>query len=267
MGWNSGSLLHLHPGMMRKNDLPGREVQTAPGEAILRILPGVVALTLLLPGAPSIAHDLWLEKDGKRISLYQGHRHSAHAGAEIIAYGTGFVTSARCFDEHGNTRPLTVATQAPWSTANECAALHLVMSSGYWSKTPWETKNVPKNEAPGAIRSWRSKDSLKRLERWNPAFGQPLGTGVEVLPTVDPLALKPDDKLVVRVLRDGRPVAGAPVAYHGDPRGETDADGRIAIRLRQAGIQLISSSVELPLQDGKADVEILAATLQFEIKP
>lgn len=62
-------------------------------------------------------------------------------------------------------------------------------------------------------------------------------------------------------------MTGAPVAYHGDPRGETDPAGRIAIRLRHTGVQLIATSLELPLKDGKADVEILASTLQFEIKP
>jgi nickel transport protein len=229
-----------------------------------------ILLTLLLvplATTAALAHDLWLEPDGKRLTLYQGHRHSSHAGAETLAYGSDFVVAARCFDERGTARPLPAATRTPWSAAADCAAFQIDVSSGYWSKTPWETKNVPKPEAPGAIRSWLSRDSVKRIERWSAAFAQPLGRGLEIVPTVDPLGLRPDDKLVVRVLRDGQPVAGAPVAYHGDPRGETDADGRVAIRLRHGGIQLIATSTELPLKDGKADVEVLGATLQFEIKP
>lgn len=225
------------------------------------------SLLAILLACSAQAHDLWLEKDGKRLTLYQGHRHSSHAGAETIAYGNNFVMGARCIDERGSQRPLVVATTAPWSASGDCAALLIEMSSGYWSKTPWETKNVPKPEAPGALKSWLSKDTLKRLERWSPTFGQALGAGLEILPTVDPLALKPGDKLVVIVVKDGKPVTGAPVAYHGDPRGATDPDGRIAIRLRHAGTQLLSTSIDLPLKDGKADVEILAATLQFEIKP
>lgn len=222
-------------------------------------------LLLLVCCSQTQAHDLWLEKDGKRWTLYQGHRHSSHAGVETVAYGNSFVMGARCFDERGNARPLAVVGTSPWSASGDCAALLLDISSGYWSKTPWETKNVPKTEAPGALKSWLSKDSLKRLERASPIMGQPVGNGLEILPTSDPFALKPGDKLVVRVLREGKPVVNAPVAYHGDPRGATDPDGRIAIRLRHGGTQLISSSVELPLQNGKADVEILAATLQFEL--
>jgi nickel transport protein len=56
-----------------------------------------------------------------------------------------------------------------------------------------------------------------------------------------------------------------PVAYGGDTRGVTGADGRIAIRLRQGGVQLIAASVETPLNDGKADVAIRGAILQFEL--
>lgn len=226
----------------------------------------LLCLVLWVPLA--LAHDLWLEKTGRHWTLYQGHRHSSHTGTETMAYGNSFVTSARCFDERGNTRPLAVASTSPWSASGDCAALLLEISSGYWSKTPWETKNVPKPEAPGSLKSWLSKDSLKRLEnmdRWSPAFGQPFGDGLEILPTADPFVLKPDDKLVVRVVRAGKPLVGVPVAYHGNPRGETDPDGRIAIRLRHPGVQLISASIEVPLRDGKADVEVLATTLQFEL--
>jgi nickel transport protein len=225
----------------------------------------LLALLAACTTAPAAAHDLWLEKEGKRWTLYQGHRHSSHAGAETLAYGGNFVTNALCFEARGSQRPLAVLGDSPWSASGDCAVLWLEVSSGYWSKTPWETKNVPRPQAPGALRSWLSKDSVKRLERWSPLFAQPLGVGLELAPTADPFALRPGAKLVVRVTHDGKPRAGVPVAYHGDTRGETDPDGRVAIRLRHGGLQLITASVELPLKDGKADVEILATALQFEL--
>lgn len=225
----------------------------------------LTALGLSLCAAPLHAHDLWLEKDGKRWTLYQGHRHSSHAGAATLAYGGSFVTATRCVDARGGSRPLAVVGTAPWIASGDCAVLLVEVSSGYWSKSPWETKNAPKSEVPGALKSWLSRESLKRLEQWSAAAAQPLGDDLELVPTSDPFALKPGDKLVMRVLRGGKPLARVPVAYHGDTRGETDADGRIAIRLRHGGIQLISASVETPLADGKADVEIVAATLQWEL--
>jgi nickel transport protein len=214
---------------------------------------------------PAQAHDLWLEKTGKHFVLYQGHRHSAHAGAETLPYDKQFVTGAQCLDARAALRPLTVIATAPWSATGDCAALIIDVSSGDWSKTPWETKNVPKSEAPGAIKSWRSKERLKYLTRWSPAFAKPFADGLEIVPVSDPFALKPGDKLLVQVFTDRQPLANAPVAYHGEPRGATDAEGRIAIRLRHGGLQLIATSFERPLKDGKADVEMLTATLQFEL--
>ncbi|NWG32020.1 MAG: DUF4198 domain-containing protein [Rhodocyclaceae bacterium] len=230
-----------------------------------RFLPIPLVAGLILCMTPALAHDLWLEKSGKQITLFQGHRHSAHAGAETIAYGKDFVTAATCLDARGAKRPLAILGTSPWTASGECAALLVEASSGYWSKTPWETKNAPKHEVPGAIKSWRSLESLERLETWSAAFSQPLGVGLEIVPGADPFALRPGDKLTVRVFLDGKPQASVPVAYHGETRGETDADGRIAIRLRHNGLQLISASLERPLKDGRADVEIRAATLQFEL--
>lgn len=224
-----------------------------------------LALSAALCTVPVQAHDLWLEKSGQQWTLHQGHRHSAHAGAEVVPYSSGFVAGARCFDSAAKTRPLAVAASAPWSASGDCAALRLDVSSGYWSKTPWETKNVPKNEAPGALKSWLALESLTAIERWSAALAKPTGHGLELLPTADPFILKPGDKLVVRVTRDGQPLADAPVAYFGETRGETDAAGRIAIRLRQHGVQLISTSLETRLTDGKADREIRSATLQFSL--
>lgn len=222
-------------------------------------------LMLLFAVLPAQAHDLWLEKSGRHFTLYQGHRHSAHAGAETLDYGKTFVTSATCLDARGGRRPLAVAGTSPWTASGNCAALLLEISSGYWSKTPWETKNAPKTEVPGAIRSWRAQESLKRLEGWTTPLAQPLGEGLEIVPAANPFVLRPGDKLVVRVFLDGKPQVNVPVAYHGETRGETDPDGRSAIRLRHGGVQLISASIERPLRNGKADTEVLAATLQFDL--
>jgi nickel transport protein len=149
--------------------------------------------------------------------------------------------------------------------ATDCAALLVSVSSGYWSKTPWETRNLPKDQVSGALKSWLSEESVKRIARWSPGADRPLGKGLEITPATDPLVLKPGDKLVVLVTEDGKPKAGLPVAYGGDTRGATGEDGRIAIRIRQGGVQLISTSLETPLADGKADQRIRSAALQFDL--
>jgi len=107
---------------------------------IVRIIGRWTVWLVCASSLPAQAHDLWLEKTGKHFVLYQGHRHSAHAGAETLPYDKQFVTGAQCLDARAALRPLTVIATAPWSATGDCAALIIDVSSGYWSKTPWETK-------------------------------------------------------------------------------------------------------------------------------
>lgn len=211
------------------------------------------------------AHDLWLEPAGDDHILLQGHRHSAHAGAETLAYEAGRIGRAVCVDGDGRQRELLPAAGSPARFAGPCAVLAVQFVSGYWTKTAWETKNVPKTGLSGVLRSWHAEESVKRIASWSLAAGKPLGFGLEVTPLRDPSGLRPGDKISVRVTDGGRPLAGVPVAYGDDTRGVSGPDGEIAIRLRHGGTQLISASVESPRNDGKADVAIRSATLQFEI--
>ncbi|MFZ2163369.1 MAG: DUF4198 domain-containing protein [Sideroxyarcus sp.] len=219
-------------------------------------------LLLLLPLSAQ-AHDLWIEKEANAYTLYQGHRHSAHEGAEVVPYEAGAVKSVLCSDGAGKAKALTLGKTYPVMFAGDCPVLLASFSSGYWTKTVWETKNVPKTGISGVIKSWYSEESVKNISRWTDAV--PLGVGLEITPTVNPLMLASGDKLTVLVTDNGKPVAGVPVAYAGDTRGATGADGKISIRLRQPGMQLIEASMETPLTDGKADTAIRTASLQFGI--
>lgn len=220
---------------------------------------------LLLCAIPSHAHDLWLEKESGGYILHQGHRHSAHAGAEYVNYDPSFVKTAVCLDTGGTAKPQAFGKSFPVRIAGDCATLLVTVSSGYWSKTAWETKNAPKTQASGVIESWLSQESVKRIDRWMPGAAQPLSDGLEITPLTDPTRLKPGDKLAVLVTENKRPKTGVPVAYDGDTRGASGEDGKVAIRLRHGGMQLIAASLETPLTDGKADTLIRAATLQFEL--
>ena len=219
----------------------------------------------LLPALSVSAHDLWLEGDGTSLTLLQGHRHSAHSGAETLPYEASLVKAATCLDVAGTAKPLPLPRSAPMAVTADCATLLVTVSSGYWTKTPWETKNVPKTGLSGVLKSWLSEESVKRIGRWSSAAAQPLGDGLEIVPLGNPLLLKPDDKLTVRVVDARQARAGVPVAYGGDVRGSTGPDGTIAIRIRHGGVQLITASLETPLTDGKADTHVRSATLQFDL--
>ena len=223
------------------------------------------ALLLAALSLQATAHELWLEKTADGTLLYQGHRHSAHAGAEVVAYEPAAVHSATCLDAGGGSKSLVPGKAYPVKFSGDCTALLVSLSTGYWTKTAWETRNQPKTGIAGAIKSWRSEEAVKRIARWTPAGAQPLASGLEITPTSDPFKLASGDKLTVLVTENRQPRAGVPVAYQGDTRGVSGADGRIAIRIRQGGMQLISASVETPLADGKADTLVRATALQFEL--
>jgi len=232
-----------------------------------------MAILLLAPVLPVAAHDLWLEQEAGGYMLQQGHRTGAHAGAERVPYAADFVKQALCFDERGQSRPLAVATAYPAKLDGECAALFVAASSGYWTKTAWETKNAPKNGIPGVLKSWRSEDSVKRLNRWSAALAQPLTQGLEITPVADPFRSGVDDKIAVRVTLAGKPRANVPVAYDGATRGATNDDGTVVLKIRHGGLQMIAASLETPLDDdrrkspwdGRADTLVRAATLNFEL--
>lgn len=226
-----------------------------------------VILLALICASSASAHDLWLEPAGDDHLLLQGHRHSAHEGAEIQPYEPARVVGALCVDTQGRQRQVKPGAGSPVRLAGPCAVLQVRFVSGYWTKTAWETINEPKTGLSGVLRSWHAEESVKRIGSWSAVAGKPLGNGLEITPLRNPLLLRPGDKLTVRVTDAGRPLAAVPVAYGDDTRGSTGGDGEIAIRLRHGGMQLISASVEAPLSDGKADLSIRSATLQFEIAP
>lgn len=230
------------------------------------VLSAALFATLLLPVCAA-AHDLWLDREAGGYALFQGHRHSAHAGAEVVPYAPGAVKSALCVADGDQPKTLAPGKTYPVKFTGHCAALLVSFSTGYWSKTPWETRNLPKPQLAGTIKSWLSEDAVKRIDRWTPASAQPLSGALEITPTSDPFQLRPDDKLTVLVTENRQPRAGVAVAYGGDTRGASGADGKMAIRIRHGGTQLISASIEVPLADGQADSAIRATSLQFELPP
>lgn len=221
---------------------------------------------MLLAGVASVrAHELWLDREGESFDLHQGHLSGAHAGADRVPYAAGFVQSVTCIDQRGTTRSLTWTPAYPTRIQADCAVLLVGASSGYWTKTAWQTHNVPKNEASGALQSWRSEDTVKRIDHWTPALTKPLGLGLELSLLENPAALATGDKLRLLVSYEGKPRAGVPVAYDGATRGASADDGSIVLKLRRAGLQIISASIELPLADDRADRLILATTLNFVV--
>jgi nickel transport protein len=216
--------------------------------------------------SPLLAHDLWVERDALAHTLSYGHERSSHEGAKRLEYQPETVKQALCFAASGQAMKAEQGRTYPVTLRGDCAASWFLVSSGYWSKTPYGTKNLPKTEAGAVMDSWLSMESVKRIDRWGDALARPLTRELELAPLDNPLTLKAGDKLRLRAYLQGKPAANVTVAYFGKPRGVTGTDGTVNIRLNEPGFQLVQASLETPLGDGKADKLIQASTLQFEIK-
>lgn len=217
---------------------------------------------------PAIAHDLWVDGEATIHVLRYGHERSQHEGERQLAYAPDFVKQARCFGRDGREAKASLSAGYPAKLAGTCAATIFSASSGFWTKTPYGTKNEPKGSAAQVLESWQSFDMVKTLREWSPAFARPLTQELEITPLENPLLLKAGDKLSVRVTWRGQPRAGVAVAYHGNPRGTTGADGTVNIRLRDPGFQLIQASVDEPVaaaDAGKADKAVFATHLGFTL--
>jgi nickel transport protein len=224
--------------------------------------------TFILALLPTLAcgHDLWIERTGPLHSLSYGHERSGHEGAKRLEYKPESVKQAACYNTAGQEQRAEQSHSYPVTLKGDCAASWFLMSSGYWSKTPYGTKNLPKSEAGAVIDSWLSIESIKRIDRWSESFTNPQTRELELVALENPTTLKTGAKLHLRANFQGKPAANVTVAYFGKPRGVTGSDGTVNIRLNEPGFQLIQASLELPLNDGKADKAIHSSALQFEIK-
>jgi len=223
------------------------------------------ALLLMLCTTVSSAHDYWLDDDGDGYLLYRGHRHSSHQGERIVPYDPAIIQRVTCVSAAGQTERITPARVYPTRIPGPCAALLVEADSGSWTQTLTGTTNQPRDEVFGALRSWHALEGVKRLETWSPALRRSLGGGLELTPTSDPFRLRPGDKLRLVVTLQGRPYAGVTVAYDGEARGVTGDDGRINLRIRHTGTQVITASLDQPTLDSSADKRVRSTALFFDL--
>jgi len=214
------------------------------------------------------AHELWIERaDGSYRILY-GHRSEGEHKGEIVPYKSGNVLDVKCFDSAGQEIVSDVQKNTPVSFKGNCAVVYSVFSSGYWTKTVTGTKNISRDKAKTPIYSWYSMESVKRIDAWGEAIKKPLTDSLEIVLLHDPLKLKNGEKLRLLVTFNKKPLENVVVTYDEKPRGTTDRAGRVNLRVRHSGFQMISASYKNRNKKPsiKADETIYTANLNFEVK-
>lgn len=223
-------------------------------------------LLLALAPAKAPAHGLWIEAGAEGITILEGHRDGDdHSGAAAKNVPGAEVVRVVCAGDDGATAFVDGPVTWPVFGDRRCAAFCGLVSSGYWTKTVSGTVNLPKDVAEHPLTSWLSFESAKAIFRWSDAFNRPLTDDLEIVPLHDPTVLAPGDKLRLVVTLGGAGVPDAVVLVDGKPRGTTDHEGLVNVKLRQAGFQSIVASHRSPADGMKADEIVRTAVLDFRL--
>ncbi len=211
----------------------------------------------------ALSHDLWIEKDNDKFVLYYGHFKPQNNEEKFIKYGLENILEVHCFDTKGNPIKIKIDNNYPLKIENSCKALYILTSSGFWTKTPYGLKNIPKNKTDLAIESWQSFESVKRVEE---NYDKPLTNHLEITLLNNLKDLKVGDKVTFLVTYNKKPISDVVVTYFEKPIGTTDEEGKINIRIKEKGLQIIGTSYTLKGDGKKADKIIFTSFLNFEVK-
>jgi uncharacterized GH25 family protein len=237
--------------------------------------------------ATALAHDFWLSES------------KAEAGAPLIltlGYGHNFPTGEEIPEENLDTRFQKISLAGPGGPfeMKRGAETNLLESdkplvrgayAAYGDTVPlfltqttegWVIK--AKNEVDEPLASNLSAKHAKAIIGVGDgedvtSLSKPVGQKLEILPLADPARMKPADALPVRVIFDGRPLAGAEIAALAAGRQVpsftvvSGEGGEAEVKLDRAGLWLLTVEHSIPY-DGdraKADNELNIATLTFRI--
>ncbi len=227
-------------------------------------LPAVAfAVAALLPPTAGRAHDLWAERAGDGFVIRHGH-----FGGEVLAIDAARVKAIRCGD--GASPPKDVVPTASFSPKDvrfsaACAVVSAFHDGGYWSLTPDGEVNLPRSKVENVVRTWASRQYAKWVDAKSPGAGAVLGDELELVPVTDLAKARKGDKVTVRVLSAGHPVPNAVVAIAHRAVGETDSKGEVRLRLRGPSVESVSASIRRSGATPDADLEMIEASLTFEV--
>ena len=220
-------------------------------------------VSLFLPVAGE-AHEFWIERKGGEFTVVFGH------GTHREEFDSSRIKQVKAFD--GNGKPLTVSHEKKGKEIllrpSESAALMVAeIDNGYWSKTIYGWKNLPKRKASRVVEANRSLNYSKILLSWSEGIQKPLeGLVLDILLLKDPFQMKSGETLPIQILLHGKSLGKVDVFGNDHAKvGMTDAEGFVRMTLSK-GHQLMTVTYKEPLKDDPdADSLSVTATLTFEV--
>lgn len=214
-------------------------------KAFGKVLTSAALAAGLLFASGAQAHGFWFAQRANSLAMVFG------VGADDLDVVKRLpkITKFGAYDDDGQEVPSKLVTQGALVTVdvdNQPAFVAAVMDYGLWSKTPdgkWHNKG--KDEVPGAVISEKNYKYGVHLRR-ELSGPMPLlpGQTLQIVPVNTPLPVKAGQPLKLRVLYQGKPVAGARVLsdWVNDPdeKGATSGkDGSVTIKVRNQGLNVI----------------------------
>lgn len=204
-------------------------------------------------GAATVAdaHGIWFAQRSNELALIYG------VGADDLDAVKRLpkIKAATAYDENGKEVAMQLTPHGSLlvvKAEKEPAIVTAVLDHGPWSKAAdGEWYNKGKDEVRDASISEHTFKYAVHLRRLNLVPPILPAQKLQIVPMVKPLPEKMGEKLVVRVLYEGKPVRGALVQpdYVTDPDSKplkTGADGIATIKVRNQGLNVVVATLTTP---------------------
>lgn len=240
-----------------------------------RSKPGIVFALLIMVAAPVFAHDYWFNPTSYfapvggsiEVRLYVGDEYKIEeerplqkertAGFQMFSAGQGPVNlTARGQDNQSPVASLSFKSAGNYLIAMERKAATIKLDArkftDYLAEEGLDSIIALREQAGEGGKEGRERYRryLKALfqvgDQSDDIYNRVLGQRLEIIPQSNPYGMKPGDTLRVRIIFEGKPLAGAKVfAYNrsGDEVHEqaqrTTSDGMVAFKLDRPGEWLV----------------------------
>jgi uncharacterized GH25 family protein len=247
--------------------------------------------TLAFIAAPQAsAHEIWANAQnpaaGQPLVAILGYGHDFPNGEEIAAERVPIFYPMEVLNSKGEKLPLKAGdknyisiTEAPVQDGT------YLLVTGYkptfWSYTPEGSVMKAKNETPGATSCERYSRTAKGIVNIGGAVEdfvtKPIGKQLEIVPLVNPGAVKVGGDLPMQVLKDGKPLPKVEIkgtlegnkhqeAGNRDFWTKTDDQGKFTLNPIKEGLWTVMVDVQSDFPDkAVCDVEAGDSTLTFYI--
>lgn len=219
-------------------------------------------LWILLLSVSLFAHNLWIKKEDNGFKLFYGHLHFGKNSIEkrAIKYDPKKVKYIICKNRN-EIKNIDFVKKYPIVVKKECEEVYIFMDNGFFTKTPYGIKNLPKNRVKMPLYSFRSFKSVKYL---NKNSKKAITNSLEIVLLNDPKRIADEARLLI--LFNKKPISGAVVTYDSKSSGITSQDGRINLKVKRAGVQNISATIKRKCKSNECDKIRYSTTLNFEIE-